>query len=551
MYQPSYLPQQYVVQQDLRTSQRVNEYNEEAEGLLYNQTPLHKCSSWLVHLCPFIFLLVVLIVSCVLFHRVNSNETTDAKTANSVLSDYYSDLYAAPLHLAVIKDSASTAACGVAGQEFETVFNYPIINGGCLCNDRSTHNRAYCWTHTDTCTYVNSRTYTPFNTYKKSKVCVQRYASDQYMLKPSSTEPCPTDYKLCGNNLCLKNGLADTKVVKNIITSTVAGDKSFDQATNLVKFDIQDCATALSATDNAFNDIIGLKVGVADKPCSTWRRLGAATYYPLSKINFDGCGTYGVKPYAEKALAGVTTPPNNEELTRAFFASNNFLTATTTTPEGGSPVTTYSDVSGLPKFNAFLSDTNKVDLYKILRPAVGADKACRQVGKKNFANGDSFESMLKIIYGLSLANIVLCSVGLLLTILYLCGNHLKCCQYYPFRGPRLYNIILLISLAVVILCIIQAAYHWHNEAEIDLEEGREAYIKNLISKDCFSGLDNVRKAAQDVVAFHSTSNSCFYPGILFLFIWAIVWLVLWIICYITRKFILRDQVVRRPGDGSQ
>ena len=548
MYQPSYLPQQYVPQQDLRTSQRVNEYNEEAEGLLYQQTPLHKCTSWLVHLCPFIFLLVVLIVSCVLFHRVRSDETTNAKEANSVLADYYKDLHAAPIRSISLKPSAEIDANNCpAGHTAETIFNYPIINSGCLCNDGTTHVRAYCWTH-DTCTYVHSRTFTPFQNYKKSKVCVQRLASDQFVLKPSSTESCPTGFsKACGTNLCLKDALTTPEytVWKNILTSTEAGDSNFEQTTTgKIKFDTVSCATPLSAADNTFNDLIGLKVGVTEKPCSTWRRLGAAKFYPLSKIPFNGCGVYGTKTYADKSLAAIASS-NSEQTTREFFSSNKFLTAPV------SPATVYSEVDGLPKFNTFLDDTNKVDLYKISRPPVGNDKACRSVGTKLFADNDQFQSLLKIVYGLSLANIVLCSLGLLLTLLYLCGNNLKCCQYYPFRGPKLYYVILIICLAVAVICIVQAAYHWNKQAEVDLEEGREAYINSLVAKECFSQLDNVKKAANDLASFHSTSDSSLYPGILFLFIWAIVWLVLWVVCYFTRKFILKDLVVRRPGDGSQ
>ena len=62
-------------------SQGINEYNEETESLLYQQTPLHKCTAFLA----LIFLMVILIVSSVLFSNSNNDEEKLVSLTNILL----------------------------------------------------------------------------------------------------------------------------------------------------------------------------------------------------------------------------------------------------------------------------------------------------------------------------------------------------------------------------------------------------------------------------------------------------------------------------------
>ena len=121
MYQQSYLPQQgYVPQQDSRTNQRANEFNEEEEGPLYQLSPMNTCSSWLLHLCPFIFLMLTLIVSYVLFQQVNSLQTSQDKQSKSLIGLSFPDNQP--------QSGPSFAACPTQIKRYLLDFNYNIEN---------------------------------------------------------------------------------------------------------------------------------------------------------------------------------------------------------------------------------------------------------------------------------------------------------------------------------------------------------------------------------------------------------------------------------------
>ena len=223
----------YQPQQDLRnSSHQVNEYNEDSEGLLFQLTPLHKCSAWLIHLCPIIFLLIVLIFSSILHPQLHST-TFQTKLHNSVLISYYKDLSAPPIRSITLQKSSeiSSEQCD-AGTTPETFFLYPPIHSGCLCPDGTVHNRAYCFLKSE-CSYIESKNSIPLSYFRKAKLCVRRYAKMEFYIK--SEAACPPAYaRACGSLVCLHNSLrtSDSNVLTAIseaaADSTV--DKSFDQS---------------------------------------------------------------------------------------------------------------------------------------------------------------------------------------------------------------------------------------------------------------------------------------------------------------------------------
>lgn len=306
-------------------------------------------------------------------------------------------------------------------------------------------------------------------------------------------------------------------------------DKSFDQSDpSRKKYKFE-----LTCTSDA-KDIIGIRAGFGDAPCSSNKKPGKLDKtYPPSTLQFDGCGDYSTKSYASKLA--TTTPLDLEEGARPFFTQNSFLIAS------GNPIV-YSSRTDLPHFSDYVSETDKVDLYKVQRPPVGSDAACKKWSRKLFqGDNEGLTDILRVMEILTLINIVLSAVGIFLILFYLCGDYINCCKRYPFRGSWLYYVILFLCFVVACLCIAQAIYYWN----YDSEDGVGAHVDGLMGKNCFDGVPNVKKAAGNVVEYHSNGSSELSAYVLFLFIWAVVWVVLWLGAWILRLCVLKDKVVVR------
>ena len=488
----------YQPRQDLRNfSHQVNEFNFESEDLLFQPAPLPK--RWLIYLLPFILLLLVFIFSCILFfhlHFTTFKTKLHNSVHNSVLISYYKDLSAPPIRSIMLKKSSETTEQCDAGTIPETFFLYPPIRSGCLCPDGTVNNHAYCFLKSE-CSYIESKNSIPLSYFRKAKLCIKRYAEIEFHIK--SEAACPPSYaRACGSLVCLHNslGISGSNVLTAINEAAMdsAVDKSFDQSDRTRK----KYKFGFSCTDDS-NDIIAVRAGFGDAPCSSDKKPGKLKKtYPLSRFKFNGCGKYGVKPYAYK-LAKTAT--DLEERAQDFFVQNNFIAAI------GDPAISYDSIRDWPRFAEYLETTDKVDLYKVMRPKVGADANCLKWNRKLFSGENiSFHKIFQVIESLSLVLIIISAVGLVIILLYLCGNYIKCCERSPFRGTWLYFPVFFICFVVASLCIAQKIYFLIAESDNQLED-RVVHVTNLLNKKCFDEVPKVKIAAEKVVEIHNSDNS--------------------------------------------
>ena len=497
-----------------------------------------------LHIITFIFLLAVLIVSCVLFHRAILEKETDHQSDNqtlidlsageaySVLHSYYEDLHMPPIKDIVMKPMDDSILCPSNSYTKEVLFTYPKIESGCLCG-KQLYNRSSCLI-SEGCSPITPHMENPFTNFRKSKFCINRYKVDEYKWAIPGVWFCePSNLFIrWGLSLCLKLSIptAGNHVFAGVTQGTEGVDFDQNADTHKVKF------MMVNQSNAGLFDVIGLKVGVGRaKPCSSPNKGGyTPNPYPPSKLFFSDCGRYGSKEYGEPLNAQL----DNERLQplKRFFASNNWL--------AGSEPDFISTPYSPPNFNNFFTNTEQITLYQIKRPPEGADPICRNVKDKDFKIKINMNLMEDVdyIYNLSLTNIILCCLGIALIPLsvYLLNDE---------KNPCLYVCIKILCFSIAIICFVQADLYWKAENKNpnfeDAGDGKSTIIKQLINKDCFVDpvdpinnfkLKNVLKAAQDLnnaqelaIANSQSDNnesSDFYPGILFLFIWSIIWFII-------------------------
>lgn len=157
----------------LRSSRRMGE-----SSTLLPPPPSSLQSSFISYFftfCPFIFLLVVLILSfwvLLLFVPHGRDLEGGVRSLKGITNNY---------ELAPIKTlstiSASSSACP-SSQVLLPIFSYEGTKLGCLCEGSSRlYSRGYCWANEGRCSIVNNIEGKEIYVWKGRKICVERYPS--------------------------------------------------------------------------------------------------------------------------------------------------------------------------------------------------------------------------------------------------------------------------------------------------------------------------------------------------------------------------------------
>ena len=148
----------------------------------------------------------------------------------------------------------------------------------------------------------------------------------------------------------------------------------------------------------------------------------------------------------------------------------------------------------------------------------------------------------------SLTIIILSSIGLFITFLYLCLDNIKCCQFYPLRGPNTYYIIIVLCIVVCSLNFTLTTNQWRDDY-ISFPGDILDYKINMlnITINCAPQISKLELLINKIKEIHNKTDEDETMQISnsLLFIFTVFLMVMWIVFIYLRKFIINDILVRR------
>lgn len=509
------------VEPEIRGAPQEEEPYNVHEGLIEKDTQANKVTAWILYLCPIIYLVVIFIMSICMVCVTEISSYNLTRNSINVIQNFYDNQALEPIqniefltNYTLTANSSNTTSNCSSGYSLYSFYTFPGVDSGCLCEDGSTHSSAYCLVVTSNgCESVTSRSSEAFYDFNEAYVCLQHYSSGD-IEELNETGTCATGYTKCLSNYCVLSNLTCP------ITSLATTNTTVDQE------NLTFSGTTYYISRNVSKEpVVGFESPISNPSClnpNVYPNTTSGLYYPYWETALAGCDEFGD---ATNWTSAITSENQTE-----FFQDNS--------------IWTY--LSELPYWSNY---SNASDLYKlrtVSRITSGRSSACVTLKSQLSNVTDGAEDTIESIVNYAIATLILSIVGIIICLLYYFGKNLRVLKRMICQSPIVPYIILMLCFVVMVLCFIMAGDYWNNETLINEDVSALTVVDEAISENCFSDTPGMVTALNYLSTYLDQGESWIFGAVVFLFVWSLIWGIVWLACYLLRKFLVKDVVIRRP-----